>query len=78
MLEMLAARVEEPGAMCELKLDDDRWRREDVGMGWWNWPSSGSLKPVEVDDAVDATDAVCCRRRVSSRVSRFTWYLVLC
>lgn len=35
-------------------------------------------KPVEVDDAVDATDAVCCRRRVSSRVSRFTWYLVLC
>jgi hypothetical protein len=60
---------------CELRLEFERFRRADweraellkVGEA----RASGSLN-VEVDDAVDATDAVCWRRRDSSRVNRFT------
>jgi hypothetical protein len=37
----------------------------------WN-PSIGSFM-VDVEEAVDATEAVCWRRRDSSRVNRFTW-----
>lgn len=62
--------------VVELRLDDDRCRRERVcwkllrdGEVWS--PSVGSLK-VEVEEVVDATEAVCCRRRESSRVSRLT------
>jgi hypothetical protein len=59
----------------ELRLEFDRFRRADwervallkVGEA----RASGSLN-VEVEDAVDATEAVCCRRRESSRVKRFT------
>jgi hypothetical protein len=69
------------------RLDEDRCRRELFGCekdlprdGEDCTPSalSGSFN-VEAEDVVDATEAVCCRRRDSSRVSRLTWtILALC
>lgn len=65
-------------AVWELRLEDDRWRREEWGCiellndGDVCSPSAGSLR-VDVEEAVDATEAVCWRRRESSRVNRFTW-----
>ena len=62
--------------VCELRLEFDRFRRADwervelLKVGDARAPS-GSLN-VEVEDVVDATDAVCWRRRESSRVKRFT------
>jgi hypothetical protein len=62
---------------CALRLDEERWRLDDIGcvgpkMVLWV-PCSTSGSPADVDDAVDATDAVCCRSATSSRVSRFTY-----
>lgn len=64
-------------ALLVLRLDDERWRREGVGwlgpdMRWFALWSLESGRPVDVEDAVEATDAVCWRSRESSRVSLFT------
>lgn len=69
MLDTLAANAADPGGMWELKLDEDRCWRDDVG---WIDPSRDSVKPVEVEEAVEATEAVCCLRRVNSLVRRLT------
>lgn len=72
----LAAWTPWAAGVLELRLDEDRCRRERVccellrGGEVWS-PSVGSLK-VEVEEVVEATEAVCCRRRESSRVKRFT------
>jgi hypothetical protein len=67
--------------MYALRFEEDRWRRDIVG---WIEPerygeecraSTESLSPVDVEDVVDATDAVCWRSRVSSRVNRLTYSL---
>jgi hypothetical protein len=63
------------------RLDDDRWRRADVGMmlpevvkGGYGYEFARSeVKSSDEVDAVEATDAVCARSWVSSRVRRFTW-----
>jgi hypothetical protein len=58
------AACEPWAAVWELRLEDDRWRRDE----WvcvelpndgevWN-PSAGSFR-VDVEEAVDATEAVC-------------------
>jgi hypothetical protein len=69
MLETLAANAADPGGMWELRLDDERCWRDDVG---YTDASTESVNPVDVEDAVDATDAVCCLRRVNSLVRRLT------
>ena len=64
----------------ELRVDDDLWRGADGARGeataLYGAPSIWSLTFVDVDDAVDATDAVWARRRESSRVRRFTCRVV--
>lgn len=70
MLETLAANAADPGGMWELRLEEERCWRADVGR---TDASRESVNPVDVEDAVEATDAVCCLRRVNSRVRRFTY-----
>lgn len=60
-----------------LTLEDERCRREGVGwlapeMRWFAWWSLESARPVDVDDALETTDADCWRKRDSSRVNRLT------
>lgn len=60
-----------------LTLEDERWRRDGVGwlapeMRWFAWWSVESARPVDVDDALDTTEADCWRSRESSRVKRLT------
>lgn len=57
-----------PATLLELMFEDDRLRRDAVGC----CGSEESLRLVDVEDVVDAAEAVCWRRRVSSRVRRFT------
>ena len=64
-------------ALLVLRLDDERCRRDGVG---WLAPSvvlcalksGASVTPAEVEDVVEATEAVCCRNSVNSRVKRLT------
>lgn len=63
--------------VCELRLEFERFRRADwerievLKAGDVRAPS-GSLS-VEVEDPVDATDAVCWRSRDNSRVNRLIY-----
>ena len=47
------------------RFEDERCRREGVGCEGpeirWLVPVSGSAMPVDVEEVVDATEAVCCR-----------------
>lgn len=43
----------------------------------WLFPVSASpSRPVDVDEALDTTDEVCCRRSDSSRLRRLTYVMV--
>lgn len=60
-----------------LRLDEERCRREGVGwlgpdIRWFALWSVESAKPVDVDEVVEATEAVCWRSNESSRVRRLT------
>lgn len=69
------------------RFEEDLWRRADVGIiltppyeeeDWRFEYGSGRfwvlvVKRSEVDDVVEATEAVCALRADSSRVSRFTY-----
>jgi hypothetical protein len=67
---------------CELRLELDRFRRVEldrVEVLRVGDPSAPSMSlNVEVDDPVDATDAVCWRRRDNSLVNRFTCAKLTC
>lgn len=72
-----AAAVAAVFALRVLRLEDDRCRREGVGwlgpdIRWLEFWSVASSSPVEADEAFDATEADCARRRESSRVRRLT------
>lgn len=51
-------------------LEDDRCRLE--GVTWLAPVSPLSAIPVEVEEEFEATEAVCCRRALNSRVKRLT------
>jgi hypothetical protein len=51
-------------ALLELRLDEERCRRDGVGWlapksGWFAWGSDRSAWPAEVDEVLDTTDADC-------------------